>query len=119
MATISGVLSEPIRVANLPLPPDVAAEVEAICRSLPKTYTRSERTAVRDDLKLRALYAGHRIIATTGSPGLTIHAIDLETADEVRDVYRRLRARGHRDVSSLYPTSWSDDVAIVTVNPES
>ncbi|HKI34442.1 MAG TPA: hypothetical protein VKA46_21485 [Gemmataceae bacterium] len=117
MATISGVLSEPIRVADLPLPPDVAAEVEAICRSHPKTYTRSQRAAVRDDFILRALYAGHRIIATTGSPGLTIHAIDLETADEVNDVYERLRAQGHRDVCSLYPTSWSDDVAIITGSP--
>ncbi|HKI34438.1 MAG TPA: hypothetical protein VKA46_21465 [Gemmataceae bacterium] len=106
MAITSGVLSEPIRVADLPLPPDVAEEIEAICRSRP--YTRSQRAAVRDDLKLSYLYAGHYVIATTGSPGLQIHAIDLETADEVNDVYKRLCAQGHRDVISLYPTSWKD-----------
>jgi hypothetical protein len=116
MATISGVLSEPIRVADLPLPPDVAEEVEAICR----TYSRRYRAVVRDDIKLRYLYAGHRVIVTTAyPPGLQIHAIDLETADEVNEVYRHLHAQGHRNVTSLYLIPWDDDVAIVTVNPQS
>jgi hypothetical protein len=106
MATVSGILSEPIRVADLPVPPDIAAEIEVLCES----HSRRRRDAARDYLKLRYLYAGHFVIATTGyPPGLQIHAIDLETAEETRAVYRRLHAQGRRDVISLYPTFWKDD----------
>lgn len=87
-----------------------------MCRS----HARRYQAAVRDDLKLRYHFAGRHVIATTGHPGLQIHAIDLVSADEVRNVYQRLRAQGHRDVTSLYPTLWKDDSAtIVTVNPQS
>jgi hypothetical protein len=118
MATIPTTLSEPIRVADLPLPPDVAQEVEEICRSRP--YTRSERAAIGEDVKLRHHYAGHFLIATADPDGLQIHAIDLDNPDEVNELYEGLRARGHCHVLSLYPAPWKDpDGTIVTLNPQS
>ncbi len=116
MATLPTTLSEPILVANLPLPPDVAKEVEEICRSRP--YTRRERAAVKEDLKLRYHYAGHFVIATAGSLGLQIHAIDLEEPEQVHELKQRLSAQGHRHVLSLYPTPLhSEESQIVTLNP--
>jgi hypothetical protein len=118
MATIPTTLSDPIRVADLPLPQDVAQEVEEICRSRP--YTRSERAAVEEDIKLRHHYAGHFLIATAGPQGLQIHAIDLDNPEDVKEIYDRLRSQGHRHVLSLYPAPWKDpDGTIVTLNPQS
>jgi hypothetical protein len=118
MATTPASLPEPLLVANLPLPPDIAEEVAGICRQ--RRYTRHERAAVEEDLKLRHHYAGHFVIATAGPHGLQIHAIDLEDPDEVHELKKRLGAQGHRHILSLYPTSWKDpDVTIVTLNPQS
>jgi hypothetical protein len=118
MATTPTSLPKPILVANLPLPPDIAEEVAGICRQ--RRYTRSERAAVEEDLKLRHHYAGHFVLATAGPHGLQIHAIGLENPDEVNDLCKRLRAQGHRHILSLFPTSWKDpEVTIVTLNPES
>jgi hypothetical protein len=56
MATLPTTLSDPIRVANLPLPPDLAAQLDRHWRSC--RFTASERAAVEDDVKLRYHYAG-------------------------------------------------------------
>jgi hypothetical protein len=118
MATIPTTLSEPILVANLPLPPDRAKEVEEICRS--RSCTRRERAAVEEDLKLRYHYAGHFVMATVGAHGLQIHAIDLENPDEVYELRKQLRAQGYRHILSLFPTSWDDpNDQIITLNPVS
>jgi hypothetical protein len=114
MATVPTILSEPIQVADLPLPPDVAREVEEILRSHP--YSRRERRIIKEDLIVRHHYAGHHVIVTTGPRGLQIHAIDLETPEEVREAYQRLRDQGHRNVMSLYPTPWKSDVSIVNLH---
>lgn len=118
MATIPTTLSEPILVAELPLPPDVAEEVERCCRS--RHYTRSERAAVEVDIRLRHHYAGRFVVATAGPQGLQIHAIDLEDPDEVHELTHRLHAQGHRHVLSLFPVPWKDpDDPIVTLNSSS
>lgn len=102
MATVSPILTEPIRVANLPLPPDLAAELEQHWRAC--RYTASERLFLEEDVKLRYHYAGHMIEATADLPGLLIHAIDLEDPDEVHELRECLRAQGYRYVVGLYPT---------------
>ena len=104
MATIPTTLSEPILVANLPLPPDVAEDVERICRS--NRLVRKERARFEQDIKLSHHYAGHFVVATAGTRGLEIHAIDLDDPDEIHELTKRLRAQGHRHVLSLYPTPW-------------
>jgi len=115
MATIPTTLSEPILVANLPLPPEDAAELERYLRS--SRFTRSERAFVEETFKLRHHYAGHFVVATAGRGGLQIHAIDLESPDEVDELTRRLQAQGHHNVLCLFPTPWNDpDVAILTAN---
>jgi hypothetical protein len=118
MATLPTTLSEPIRVADLPLPPDLAAMLDDHWRSC--RYTARERAALEDDFKLRYHYAGHFIVATTDHPGLQIHAIDLENPDEVHELHERLRAKGHRHVHCLFPTRWDDPMdQFVTLNAES
>lgn len=117
MATVSTILTEPIRVANLPLPPALAVMLDQHWRS--RGYTARERTALEDDFKLRYHYAGHSIVATTDAPGLQIHAIDLENPDENYELRKRLRAQGHRYIHSLYPTRWDDPMdQIVTLNSD-
>jgi hypothetical protein len=116
MATVPTILSEPILVANLPLPPDVAKEVEEICRK----YRRRERAAVAAEIKLSHHYAGHYVVATYGPRGLEIHAIDLENPDEIDELHKRLHARGYHNIHSLYPTPWKEpDATILTLNPQS
>lgn len=118
MATVPTTLSEPIRVANLPLPPDLAAMLDKHWRSC--RYTARERAMLEDDFKLSYHYAGHSIVATTDYPGLQIHAIDLENPDEVHELRKRLREQGYRNVQSLYPTRWNDPMdQFVTLNAES
>jgi hypothetical protein len=115
MATIPTTLSEPILVADLPLPPDVAEALERYCCS--RRFTRRERTAIVEDLKLRHHYVGHSVVATAGPRGLEVHAIDLEDSAENYKLRKRLRAQGYRNVLSLYPTSWTDpDDEIITLN---
>jgi hypothetical protein len=117
MATTPGTLSEPIRVAHLPLPPDVAEEVDQHCRSC--RFSRRARAAAEEDCKLRHHYAGHFVVATAGRRGLEIHAIDLEGPDEVNELTSRLLAQGHRHVLCLFPTPWDDPgVEILTANPQ-
>ena len=106
MATIPTTLSEPIRVANLPLPQEVAAMLDRHWRAC--RFTASERAAVEEDLKLSHHYAGHYVIATAGPRGLEIHALDLEDPDEIHELKKRLSARGYRHVLSLYPTPWQE-----------
>lgn len=118
MATVPTTLTEPIRVANLPLPPDLAAMLDKHWRSC--RYTARERAAVEDDFKLRYHYAGHFIVATGDSPGLQIHAIDLENSDEVDELHKRLHAQGYRNVLCLFPNRWDDPMdQFVTLNAES
>lgn len=102
MSTVPTTLTEPIRVANLPLPPELAAMLEQHWRSC--GYTARERVFVEDDFKLRYHYAGHSIVATGDRRGLQIHAIDLENPEEIHELKKRLCARGYRHVFSLYPT---------------
>lgn len=118
MATVPKTLTEPIRVANLPLPPDVVAMLD---RHWPSgRHTARERAAVEDDFKLDYHYAGHFIIVTADPPGLQIHAIDLDNPDEVHELHERLRAQGYRHIISIYPRRWDDPMdAIVTLNAES
>jgi hypothetical protein len=113
MATVPTTLTEPIRVANLPLPPDLAAMLDRDWRSC--RYTARERAMLEDDFKLRYHYAGHSIIATGDSPGLQIHAIDLEDPDEIYELKKRLSARGYRHVFSLYPTPWAETVSRIGI----
>lgn len=101
MATVPTTLSKPIRVANLPLPPDFAAMLDKDWRS--RGYTARERAFLEEDVKLRYHYAGHSIEATADPPGLLIHAIDLENPDEIHELRERLRAQGYRGVFGLYP----------------
>jgi hypothetical protein len=109
MATIPTTLSEPIRVANLPLPPDLA---EMLHRHWPSSrFTAHERAAIEDDFKLDYYYAGHFIIVTADPPGLQIHAIDLENPDEVDELTNRLEAQGYRHVFCLFPTRWDETVS--------
>jgi hypothetical protein len=118
MATIPTTLSEPILVANLPLPPEVAKEAEEICRS--RRYTPRERAAVEEDLKLRYHYAGRFVMATVGPHGLQIHAIDLDNPDRVYELRKQLRAQGYRYILSLFPTAWDEpNDQIITLNPVS
>lgn len=105
MATIPTTLTEPIRVADLLLPPALAARMGKIWNS--GDYTASERAFLEDDFKLRYHYAGH-IIEATADPRLLIHAIDLENPDEVRELEERLRAQGYRNVFTLFPTPWAE-----------
>jgi hypothetical protein len=115
MATIPTTLSEPILVASLPLPPDVAEEVETLCRS--DRLTRRERAVIEEDARLRHHYSGHSVVATAGPHGLQIHAIDIENPDANHELRERLRAQGHRHVLDLYPIPWKDpDDQIITVN---
>jgi hypothetical protein len=109
MATIPTTLSEPIRVANLPLPPDLAEMLDKHWRSC--GYTARERAAAEDKFKLDYHYAGHIIEATADPPGLLIHAIDLENPDEAHELRERLRAQGYRLILSLYPRRWYDTVS--------
>jgi hypothetical protein len=114
MATIPTTLAEPIVVANLTVPPDVAKLVEEINRE--RGYTRSERAAVIEDIKLRHHFGGHYVLATAGRGGLQIHAIDLATSDEIHELNQRLYARGHRHVFSLHPEPWTvPEDQIITV----
>jgi len=118
MATIPTTLSEPILVANLPLPQDVAAEAEEHCRF--HGYTGSERVFIEEDFKLSHHYAGHFVVATAGPRGLEIHAIDLEDPDENYELRERLRAQGYRSILCLFPTPRDDPgVRLLTANPES
>jgi hypothetical protein len=118
MATVPSILSEPILVANLPLPPEEAAELERYLRS--GRFTRSERAFVEENFKLRHHYAGRFVVATAGRSGLQIHAIDLESPDEVDELTKRLQAQGHHNVLCLFPTTRNEpDVAILTGNPQS
>jgi hypothetical protein len=115
MATTPTILPEPILVANLPLPADVAEMIARSCRS--SRLSRRERAFVEEDLKLCHHYAGHHAIATAGPRGLEIHALDLEDPDEIHEFKKRLSAQGYRHVLSLYPTSWEDpDDQIITLN---
>ncbi len=66
MATVPTTLSEPIRVANLSLPPDLAALLDRHWRAC--RFTAHERAMVEDDFKLRYHYAGHFILATADPP---------------------------------------------------
>jgi hypothetical protein len=114
MATIPTTLSVPIRVADLPLPPDVAEEVERICRS--DRLSRPERARVEEDIKLRHHYGGHYVVVTADRHGLQIHAIDLENPDEVHGLKHRLAAQGHRHILSLLPTPWHEpDDPIISI----
>ena len=106
MTTTPTILSEPILVANLPLPPEDAAWLERELRS--RRLKRSEREFIEDDIKLSHHYAGHYVIATAGPHRLQIHAIDLEDPDQIHELKQRLRAEGHRHVLSLYPTPWKE-----------
>jgi hypothetical protein len=109
MATVPTILSEPILVANLPLPPEEAESLERWFRS--RRLKRSEREFIEDDVKLDYHYSGHYIIATIGPPGparLQIHAIDLQDPDEGYELRKRLRALGYRHILSLYPRHWKD-----------
>ena len=118
MATIPTCLPEPLLLANLPLPPDEAEELERYCRS--SRYTGSDRRAVEEEFKLSHFYAGHFVIATASAHGLEIHAVDLEGPDEVNELAKRLRVQGHRYVHCLFPTPRNDPhVSIVTLNPQS
>jgi hypothetical protein len=117
MASPPTTLTEPILVASLPLPPDVAAEVDCICRA--DRLGARERAAVEEEFKLSHHYAGHFVMATAGPRGLQIHAIDLDDPDEIHALRTRLLAQGHRHVLSLDPMPWKDsDVAIFTVNSQ-
>lgn len=109
MATVSPILTEPIRVANLPLPPYLAAMLDKHWREC--RCTARERAFLEDDFKLRYHYAGHIIEATADPPGLLIHAIDLENPDEVHELEQRLRAQGYRHVFTLFPTPWAETVS--------
>jgi DNA-binding LacI/PurR family transcriptional regulator len=118
MATVPAILSEPIRVANLPLPADLEAMLDRHWREC--CYTASERAFVEEDFKLNHHYAGHFILATADSPGLQIHAIDLENPDDVDELTERLQAQGYRHVYCLFPRRWNDPLdQIVTLNSES
>ena len=118
MATVPITLTEPIRVANLPLPPDLAAMLDEDARSY--AYTARERARVEEDFKLDYHYAGHFIMATADPSGLLIHAIDLENPDEVHELRERLRARGYRHIYSLYPRRWDEPMdQIDTLNSDS
>lgn len=118
MATIPTTLSEPIRVAALPLPPDLAAMLDKHWREC--RYTARERALLEDDFKLNHHYAGHFIMATADPPGLQIHAIDLENADEVDELTKRLCAQGYHHVLYLFPRRLDDPLdQIVTLNAES
>jgi hypothetical protein len=115
MATTPTILSEPILVANLPLPQDLAAVLDSHWRAC--RFTSGERAFLEDDVKLRHHYAGHFVVATAGPPGLQIHAIDLEDPEEVDELIKRLQARGHRHVLCLFPTPWNDpNDQIITLN---
>ena len=118
MATIPTTLSEPILVANLPLPPDLAAALDSHWRAC--RFTASERAFLEDDVKLRHHYAGHHVIATAGPQRLQIHAIDLEDPEQIQDLKQRLRAQGYHHVEHLYPIPlFSTDSEIFTLNPGS
>jgi hypothetical protein len=106
MATVPTTLSEPIRVANLPLPPELAEMLDKHWREC--RCTARERAFLEEDIKLRYHYAGHIIEATADPPGLLIHAIDLENPDEVHELTKRLRAQGYRHVFTLFPTPWAE-----------
>ncbi len=114
-ATTPTILTEPILVANLPLPPEVEELLARDCRA--RGFTRSEREGVEEDVKLSHHYAGHFVMATAGPRGLQIHAIDLEDPNEVFKLRQRLQGEGHRHVFSLYPAPWRDpEVSMVTLN---
>jgi hypothetical protein len=118
MTTLQTSLPEPILLMNLPLPKEVAEEVDQYCRSC--GYTGGERAAVEEEFKLSLHYGGRFVIATTGPNGLEIHAIDLDNPDEVNELTRRLLAQGYRHVHCLFPAPWTDPgVSILTVNPQS
>jgi len=68
MATVPAVLSEPIVVANLPLPPEIAAAIEARCHV--HRYNKRDRVTVMEDAKVRYHYAGHFLIATEDRHGM-------------------------------------------------
>src|SRR5438105_3142805 len=99
MATIPTILTEPILVAKLPLPPDVAEEVERICRS--RRFTRRDRARLEEQVRLQHHYGGHGIVVTADPPGLQIHAIDLDNPEAYHELRERLRAQGYRHVLSL------------------
>jgi hypothetical protein len=118
MATVPTTLSEPILVANLPLPQDLAAVLDSHWRAC--RYSASERVLLEEDAKLRHHYAGHFVVATAGPPGLQIHAIDLHDPDQIRQLTQRLHAQGYRHVEHLYPIPlYSTDSEIITLNPVS
>jgi hypothetical protein len=118
MATVPTILTAPILVANLPLPPDIVAFVDRHWRSC--RFTKRERAFLEEDIRLSLYYAGHYVVATAGSHGLEIHAIDLDNPDEIHELKTRLREKGYHHILSLYPPPWKDpDVAIVTLNPQS
>lgn len=117
MATVPTTLTEPIRVADLPLPPDLAAMLDCDWRS--DGYTARERAFLEEDVKLRYHYAGHSIVATADSPGLLIHAIDLENPDEAHELRERLRAQGYRLIYGLYPTPLAEPTSLInTLNSD-
>jgi hypothetical protein len=110
MSTIPATLAEPILVAKLPLPPDVAEEVATILKERP----RRDRVAVEEDIKLRYHYAGHFVITSVGRHGLQIHAVDLENPEEIAELQKRMEAQGYRQIFCLFPTPWrhSEDQAL-------
>jgi hypothetical protein len=111
------ILSEPILVANLPLPPDVAAMIAEHHRSSRLSWR--EHASREEDVKLRYHYAGHYVMATASRRGLAIHAIDLEDPDEVHELRQRLTAQGYRHVLSLFPDPLtSPNSQIITLNPQ-
>ncbi len=117
MATVPA-LSEPILVANLPLPAAVAGDLEGHLRS--HRFTPSERADIADNVKLRHHYAGHHVVATAGPRGLEIHAIDLDDANQIRECKQRLAAQGFRNIFSLYPIPLdSPGDQVLTLNPVS
>jgi hypothetical protein len=118
MATTPTILSQPILVANLPLPPDLAAELDRDWRSY--RFSRSERASLEADVKLRHHCAGHYVIATVGRRGMEIHALDLNDPDEVNELHKRLRAQGYRHIYNLFPIPVAGtESEIITLNAES
>ncbi len=111
MPTTPTRLSEPIVLADLPLPPDVAGEIETYCREH-RLHGR-QREDFEEEVRLSHFFSGNYVVAALGPRGLEIHAIDSEEPDGIYELRKRLRAEGNPDVISLIPLPWKDPITRV------
>jgi len=103
-------LPKPQRLNDIPVPPDLAAEIDRYCARI-GAVRKWDREQVTEDIKLQYFFGGNHVAYLPTPEGLVILAVGQMDSEEFGKVLDSL-SREVRCRVILYPVSrWNDSVS--------